>query len=176
MIRRSMQLFVAVVSLFAARLGLCQSTIILPVDYWDFLYAGTAPGTYGGYSGAGHPDFQSDGCGVTTGLVQSTLGSNGLPAFGPNGNACLTSAVLFAQWYKTTPGVNVYVPGVLTLTNIGSHTYQYSTNQFYPVDGQGFNTAGFQGDLDCGGSGPHNFARTDCYGRYLPGRTAHMRI
>src|ERR1700722_6746278 len=145
--------------LITGRVGLAQ-TITVPVDYWDFLYSGTTSGTYGGYSGVGHPDFQSYGCGVTTGLVQSTLGSNGLPAFGPNGSSCLTSSASFAQGYQTTPGINVYVPGVLTLTNIGSNTYQYSSTQFYPIDGQGFNAAGFQGDLDCSGSGPHNFSFT----------------
>jgi fibro-slime domain-containing protein len=98
---------------------------------------------------------------VTTGLVQSTLGSNGLPVFGPNGTSCITSAASFAQWYQTTPGVNVYAPGTLTLTNIGNNTYQYSQSpDFFPLDGQGFNSGGSQGDLACDGSGPHNFSFT----------------
>jgi fibro-slime domain-containing protein len=132
--------------------------IALPVTYEDFLYSGTAAGNYGGSAGSGQPDFQSFGCGLTTGLAGSTL-VGGVPVFGPNGSACLSSAASFSQWYQNTPGINVTLPGSLALSNIGGNTYHYGNSNFFPIDGQGFNSAGFQSDpgLD---SNLHNFAFT----------------
>ncbi|HSY18878.1 MAG TPA: fibro-slime domain-containing protein [Candidatus Acidoferrales bacterium] len=149
--------------LLKATAGFAQSTINLQVDYWDFLYSGTAPGTYGGHAGAGHPDFDAyvSSTGVADGLVQNNLGANGLPIFasstGTASTTQITSAASFAQWYQTTPGTNVYVPGTLTLTNTSVGVFQSSGIDFFPLDGQGFNSDGSQGDSACDLSGPHNF-------------------
>lgn len=149
----------------AAALSLCASAagaadITAKVSYLDFLYNNTPSGTYGGYPGVGHPDFNAWGCGVTTGLVQSTL-VNRRPAFGPNGSQCIASAASFASWFKSTPGTNVPVRGTLTLSDIGGGVHRYANSAFYPLDGKGFNTTGDQSDHDCSDSvTPHNFAFT----------------
>jgi fibro-slime domain-containing protein len=48
----------------------------------------------------------------------------------------------FAQWYNTTPNVNMEIPGELTLaeTPPGSGISVYDTTAFFPIDGQGFGT------------------------------------
>lgn len=148
----------------AMAFSLCASAasaanITAKVTYLDFLYAGTPSGTYGGYAGLGHPDFNSWGCGLVTGLVQSTL-ANRRPVYGPNGSSCITSPSSFASWFKSTPGINVPIRGTLTLTDIGGGTYQYSSTKFYPLDGKGFGTDGFQTDHDCNDSVAHNFSYT----------------
>ncbi len=152
---------VALLVVIAAEVSLAQNAITLPVDYWDFLYAGTPSGNYGGYAGAGQPDFEGYDGGLETGMVESALGENGLPVFNAVGNPRqIASALSFAQWYQTTPGINVYVPGTLILTNIGNNTYEFSSKTFFPLDGQAFNSEGFQGEQDCDGRGPHNFSFT----------------
>ena len=145
-------------------LSLCASTalassITAKVTYLDFLYKDTPAGTYGGYAGVGHPDFNSWGCGLTTGLVQSTL-INRRPVYGPNGASCINGKANFSSWFKSTPGINVPIRGTLTLTDIGGGTYQYSSTKFYPLDGKGFSTDGFQTDHDCGDTEAHNFSYT----------------
>jgi len=149
----------------AACVSLCASAagaadIKAKVSYLDFLYANTASGTYGGYAGVGHPDFNSWNCGLTTGLVQSTL-VNRKPVYGPNGSQCIAGPAAFASWFKSVPGINVPVRGTLTLSDIGGGVHQYTNPAFYPLDGKGFNTTGDQSDQDCSdGVTPHNFAFT----------------
>ncbi|HYQ04977.1 MAG TPA: fibro-slime domain-containing protein [Polyangiaceae bacterium] len=51
----------------------------------------------------------------------------------------------FAQWYNTTPNVNMEIPGELMLTEMpaGSGVSVYDSNAFFPIDNQGFgNTPG----------------------------------
>jgi fibro-slime domain-containing protein len=51
----------------------------------------------------------------------------------------------FAQWYNTTPNVNMEIPGELMLTETpaGSGISVYDSTAFFPIDGQGFgNTPG----------------------------------
>jgi len=148
----------------AAVFSLCASAawasnIVAKVQYLDFLYNGTASGTYGGYAGVGHPDFENTNCGLVTGLVKSTL-VNRKPVYGPNGPVCITSGASFSSWFKSTPGINVPIRDTLTMTDIGGGSYQYSSSKFYPLDGKGFSTGGFQTDHDCGDSAAHNFSYT----------------
>ena len=120
------------------------STVTLNVEYRDFLYNGTPSGTYGGVQGVGHPDFENDVTGVKTGMVATNL-VGGVPVYvGSGGYGGVQNAASFAQWYTDTPGVNTRVNGTLTLTNIGGNTYQYTNTNFFPLDGKGFNSAGFQ--------------------------------
>jgi fibro-slime domain-containing protein len=48
----------------------------------------------------------------------------------------------FAEWYNTTPNVNVEIPGQLQLaeTAPGSGISVYDSTAFFPIDGQGFGT------------------------------------
>ncbi len=51
----------------------------------------------------------------------------------------------FAQWYNTTPNVNIEIPGELMLaeTPAGSGVSVYDSTAFFPIDGKGFgNTPG----------------------------------
>jgi fibro-slime domain-containing protein len=55
----------------------------------------------------------------------------------------IESATTFAQWYTTTPNVNMEVPGELLLTETMPGVSTYDTTEFFPLDGKGFgNTAG----------------------------------
>ena len=142
-----------------------SSGVAIPILYRDRLYSGTT------IPGQGHPDFNSFGCGVVTGLVQSTLGADSEPVFGPNGTSCLTNAPDFCWWYHQTGcsgggSTNPYDrlvyldqsgnPTTLTLSGI-----QFSSTQFYPIDNLGWNAgANPQTGSDCGGSTGHNFSFT----------------
>jgi len=59
----------------------------------------------------------------------------------------------FAQWYNTTPNVNIEIPGELMLTETapGSGISVYDSTAFFPIDGQGFGTTPGQ---------THNYAFT----------------
>ncbi|MEO6598823.1 MAG: fibro-slime domain-containing protein [Polyangiaceae bacterium] len=57
----------------------------------------------------------------------------------------IQSGSTFAQWYTTTAGVNMEIPGELMLTETpaGSGVSVYDSTAFFPIDGQGFgNTPG----------------------------------
>lgn len=57
----------------------------------------------------------------------------------------IQSGSSFAQWYNTTAGVNMEIPGNLMLaeTPAGSGVFVYDTTAFFPIDGMGFgNTPG----------------------------------
>ena len=144
--------------------------LVIPILYRDMLYAGTSS------PGMGHPDFNSFGCGVVTGLVQSTLGSDSEPVFGPNGASCMTNATDFCWWYhekgcngagSTNPFDKLVFldsmskPTSLTLGQISPGVYQFSSTQFYPIDNLGWNAgAGAQVSNDCSGTTGHNFSFT----------------
>src|SRR5689334_11841710 len=137
--------------------------LIIPVVYRDMLYNGTT------VPGPGHSDFQSFNCGVITGLVQSTLGLDSKPVFGPNGATCMTNATDFCWWYREAgcgaPGsqntFDKVVSGTLMLTQTSTNVFQYSSTQFYPIDGSGWNAGPSpQTDNDCSGTTGHNFSFT----------------
>lgn len=118
------------------------ATVNLAVEYRDFLYAGTSAGTYNGLSGVGHPDFENGCCGLSVGMVGSTL-SGGVPVYvGSSGYGFVQSAASFAQWYNDVLGINTRINGTLTLNNMGGNTYQYSSLSFFPIDGSGFGNQG----------------------------------
>jgi fibro-slime domain-containing protein/RHS repeat-associated protein len=101
----------------------------------DFRMSGTT---------GGHPDFQRF-LGSVTGMVSSTLGSDGKPVFiKPNGVGA-TSAATFAQWYNDVADVNqrVDVPLTLTETTPGSGIWQYQNSNFFPIDNLGYGNQGY---------------------------------
>ena len=145
------------------------ATLTIPILYRDMLYFRTT------IPGPGHPDFENFNNGLTTGLVQSALGSDSKPVWRSNtGNntagPSLNGAVNFCWWYHQT-GCNgagstntfdklVFVdaggnPTTLTLTQISPNVYQFDNQTFFPLDGLGWNA----------GANPqttnnHNFAFT----------------
>jgi fibro-slime domain-containing protein len=144
------------------------ATLVIPILYRDMLYKGTTS------PGPGHVDFQNYNAGLVTGLVKSTLGSDGEPVFNSTGGSkqSLTDATDFCWWYHdkdcSAPGATnpfarqVFVdkngaPTTLSLAQISPNVYQFNSSKFYPVDGLGWVT---QTDHDCGDTLAHNFSFT----------------
>jgi fibro-slime domain-containing protein len=142
-------------------------TLTIPVLYRDMLYNGTtAPGP-------GHPDFQNFNAGVAHGLVQSTLGADSEPVwrsnFGDSVGQQLTGATNFCWWFHQagcSAGTQnpfsrlVFLdasgnPTTLQLVQIAPNVYQYNNQNFFPLDGLGWN-AGTQPQVTNG----HNFSFT----------------
>ncbi|MCA1820777.1 MAG: HYR domain-containing protein [Pseudonocardia sp.] len=136
------------------------SGLALSTTLRDFEYAGAPL-----HSTVTNPDFQSYSSGLQPGLVGSTLGADGLPVFNSSGSpTSITSAASFAQWFRDTPGTNVTVHDSLTLTEIASNVYQYTSSKYYPLDGKGWNDPSYgpnaQVDSDCNDTAAHNFSFT----------------
>jgi fibro-slime domain-containing protein len=84
---------------------------------------------------AGHIDFENPCCGDDKNITQATLGLDGKPIL--NGSHwSVNSAASFYQWYHDDPTVNMSAAISLTLNQISPTTYQYSSNSFFPIDGQ----------------------------------------
>lgn len=106
-------------------------SITVPVIYRDFTPS--------------HPDFQSYCCGVVTGLVQNTLAADGTPQFNTQGSPqMLTNATRFNEWYHDGPN-NRTILGSVTLNKQPDDSYLFSSNAFYPINGQGFGNYGATG-------------------------------
>jgi fibro-slime domain-containing protein len=125
-----------------------------------------------------HPDFEVfAGMGVTPLLVKPTLDAAGKPVM--DGRcaqagvtaACpydqqLTTTANFNQWYRDTAGVNVAIAGALLLPRAanGSYVYDSGSRGFYPIDGQGWVSAGREtveiADPVINDGLPHNFGFT----------------
>jgi fibro-slime domain-containing protein len=99
--------------------------IEVPVVYRDFL--------------EDHADFEQNAPGqmmARTGLVRAQLDAEGKPVYagagGPNDPAAgyITSAQTFAQWYRTTSGVNQAIASKLTLwnNNMGAYVNRWGPN------------------------------------------------
>lgn len=105
----------------------------------------------------GHPDFQAfENDQPTTGLVESTLGSDRKPVFrsvrGNGSKAQLTGAEHFLSWYRDTDDVNLTFPYELTLVPGDNGVLTFSSNFFFPIDGRGFGNSGTDTNDD-----EHNF-------------------
>lgn len=99
-----------------------------------------------------HPDFgcSYNGTQIYPGLVLEDLGGDQKPQYNPDppeppdnwsgSDTQITSAETFAQWYNTTPDVNVESNGSIPLTETapGSGVYTFSSDDFTPLgDGNG---------------------------------------
>ncbi|MGZ5199605.1 MAG: fibro-slime domain-containing protein [Telluria sp.] len=83
----------------------------------------------------GHPDFEN----VITddhGIVNATLGMDGKPVYAGGSHPSVASAASFYQWYHDDASVNRTGAISLTLNQVSPTTYQYSSNAFFPIDGQ----------------------------------------
>ncbi|HJX63322.1 MAG TPA: DUF4215 domain-containing protein [Polyangia bacterium] len=96
-------------------------TMLVPVVYRDFRYHNPVdfqPGVTGSF-------------GAIPGMVNPTLDANGKPVYsGIGGNAHVSSADTFSQWYKDVAGVNHATPTTMTLWNNGKGDYvnRYGAN------------------------------------------------
>ncbi len=134
------------------------TAISLPVTYFDFL-GENSPNVLGRTV---HPDFKLQAkTGVTTGLVQSTVGVTGptfLDLYGVPPNLSkpqLTGAGNLDIWYKPDASYNMQINQGLVANVLpsGQRQFNYPLN-FFPIDGQGL------GDYKATG---HNFHFTMSY-------------
>lgn len=89
-----------------------------------------------------HPDFEKE-IGSEKDLVKATLGADGKPVYAlPGPSKTITGAASFDQWFRDVPGVNQAVPYTLQFNKINEALYQFKSNAFFPVDGQGFGDEG----------------------------------
>jgi fibro-slime domain-containing protein len=126
-------------TLAAATSGSAAS-IALTGTVRDFLYAGTAAGTYNGFGGQGHPDFESV-IGNDRGMVEVNLGPDDKPVYASATATPTTHGVAaFNMWFRDTPGYNV--SSLLMIgadeTTPGSGVYSYQNSSFFPIDGQSY--------------------------------------
>jgi fibro-slime domain-containing protein len=121
--------------------------------------------------GTDDPDFGNFCCGVTLGLVKATLDAQGKPqlagvcdqgnpdvsnaAVCPGGQMVTTQAN-FAQWYHTTPNVNLpYLVYLEFVKNGNVYTFEADgTKEYFPLDGAGW------GNNATANGVPHNFGFT----------------
>lgn len=91
-----------------------------------------------------HVDFDNNGIASVTGAVKSTLGADGNPVFNGPASTVFSTAANFNQWYNDAAGVNKAISQGLTLTETvaGSGVYQYTSNNYFPIDGQGWGNQG----------------------------------
>lgn len=91
-----------------------------------------------------HVDFDNNGTGAVANAVKATLGADRKPVFNASPSAVFSNATNFAQWYRDTPGVNQTIATTLTLneTAPGSGLYEYLSDAYFPVDGQGWGNQG----------------------------------
>src|SRR5690606_31036745 len=90
---------------------------------------------------ASHPDMESNISGLELGIVTGTIGGDNKPVFDSMrvlpGNTSVTNAANFNQWYNDVNGVNMSMQYGITLNEIGNTgVYQYTNNNFFPIDGQ----------------------------------------
>lgn len=129
------------------------SAMAIPLDFNITIrdFRGNSP-TY-------HPDFVNGAIsGLTTGMVQSTLDSDGKPVYVSGSGGNVQSASSFASWYRdcnaATPGASCVSQHTVTLTaNVDPATkiLSYTNSFFFPLDGLTDSSV-----WDAGGNG-HNY-------------------
>ena len=99
-----------------------------------------------GNQAGGHPDFETMPVGLDTGIVDTTLGTDGKPVYAhPGGNTpSTTGQTEFDQWYRDVPDVNMtFVLGLHLVTTNGIAMFSaVKPNYFFPLDDQGFGNQG----------------------------------
>jgi fibro-slime domain-containing protein len=107
-----------------------------------------------GDQSGGHPDFETAPSALDTGIVATTLGSDGKPVYANAGGktSSTTGQANFDQWYRDVTDVNrTFVLGLHLVEINGISTFSaVKPNYFFPLDGQGFGNEGQN----------HNFAFT----------------
>jgi fibro-slime domain-containing protein len=103
------------------------------------------------FTNGGHPDFEHfEGSGLT-GIVKNELGADRKPVYAAAGaTAHTTGPAEFDQWYRDVPGVNIAIPFTVPLTVDAQGIGTFDSDNFFPIDNQGWGNEGFE----------HNFGFT----------------
>ncbi len=90
-----------------------------------------------------HADFEN-GVGSDLGIVKQDLGMDGRPVYAPDeqGTDTTSGKDNFNQWYRNTPGVNTAISAKLEMIELTPGFWEYSSNNFFPIDDQGFGNEG----------------------------------
>jgi fibro-slime domain-containing protein len=112
----------------------------IPIVYRDFVSVGLAKG-----GSTPHPDF-NDLNGAETGIVATTLGSDGKPVYAKtSGSSTTHGAGPFNQWYRDTAGVSKTIVSTLTLPrDSATGSYIFDNQTFFPLDGLGWVAEGLE--------------------------------
>lgn len=91
----------------------------------------------------GHIDFEN-ASGSETGIVASTLGTQGKPVYAKEGVVSATThgRTAFDQWFRDVPGVNRTVVKSLNLSRGSGSVYQFNDPAFFPLDDAGWVVTG----------------------------------
>lgn len=145
-------------------LAAAPTYLYLPMQYRDFVKASDVTN--------GHADFEAfTGTAVVTGLVASTLGSDGLPVFassvGSGSTTMITSSTTFNAWFHNSTKNKVINRNMsLPLGRQGSsQAWQYDTAAFFPIDNAtgSWVTGGQEPTINCGGAHNLNFTSQSQY-------------
>ncbi len=80
--------------------------------------------------------------GSITTLCGAAMGDTAGTAGDVEGSAGVSSAESFDQWFRAVLGTNVAAAHSITLLDDGYGVYEYATNDFHPIDDQGFGNEG----------------------------------
>jgi fibro-slime domain-containing protein len=80
------------------------------------------------------PDFQDGISGLTTGMVESTLGVDGNPVYVPGSGGAVDNSGTFNNWWKDTAGTQA-ISLDLNETAAGSGLFAFNDSSFFPIDG-----------------------------------------
>jgi fibro-slime domain-containing protein len=89
----------------------------------------------------GHPDFETIESDGEKGLVESTLGEDGLPVLSAGEHLTVTSAESFDQWYRDVAGVNKAFDVRIDLAEVDGAS-AFGSEEFFPLDGRGWGSEG----------------------------------
>ncbi|GMU00983.1 hypothetical protein KH5H1_51030 [Corallococcus caeni] len=128
------------------------SMLTLPIVYRDFR-GKDLPG--------GHIDFEN-ATGAETGIVQSTLGPTGKPAYAKTGVSSATThgQVAFDQWFHDVTNVNQTVASTMRMNQTSPTTYLFEDLTFFPLDNAGWVARGEEPLRSDSAGTPRNFSFT----------------
>lgn len=119
----------------------------------------------------GHPDFNTLLGWGQTGIVKSTLGTDGKPVYDPSSlnnkactlndqktaSACTTGQANFDPWYRDVPGVNqTFIAAFQFVPDSAGIVFTFDAQKYFPIDGKGFGDQGLADDQQVA----HNYGFT----------------